>query len=403
MELSVLVYVLLILAFAKSMGEVASRVNQPPIVGELLAGIALGPFLLGELVPQLEDMYSSQFISDLADLGMLFLMLYVGFEFSMKQFVSSSWSGAVIALFGAALPIGLVLLVGPLLGLGGTVLLFVALAVSVTALPVTLRVLKEMEVLGTGTSDTIVSASLICDVALLFGLGMVVAGDGTVSEVQEVALLAVGFVLFFVFAYLVSRYVVPRTYALLKRMRTGEAAFAVAILFAIAFAVIAQQVGLPSFIGAFIAGVLLRETGRGLKVWARVEDILSGMTLGFLAPIFFVLIGFSVEFDVLGGVLPLLAVIVAISITGPMAGAYMAARVCRRGHNEAMAISSMMMAKGAIELIFARVALEQGLFDEKPELFSVLVVMAFLSTILSPMLFRHFYNRAIVSGEVVRP
>src|SRR5512137_1196149 len=107
MDIMVLVYVLLIIAFAKALGEAVSRINQPPIVGELLAGIVLGPFILGRLFVGLRDMWEpggsrSTFIGQLADLGMLFLMLYVGLEFSPKLIKASSWLGTGIAAVGIA-------------------------------------------------------------------------------------------------------------------------------------------------------------------------------------------------------------------------------------------------------------------------------------------------------------
>ncbi len=400
MELSILVFVLLMLALAKTLGEAVSRVNQPPIVGELLAGIVLGPFLLGKVF-DLRSMYASQFISDLADLGMLFLMLYVGLEFSAKRLLIASWLGAGVAGVGIAVPFLLGLALGVAAGLEGSLLLFTGIAVSVTALPVTIRILKDLEVLETRTSSVIISASLITDLCLLFALALVLGREGAALSMAEILLLAVGFVGFFVVAFLVGRYVFPPLYRLLRYLRTGEAAFAVAVIVAIAFAAAAEWVGLPAFIGAFIAGIMLRESGTNLKVWVRVEDILSGITLGLLAPVFFVLIGFSVEFDVMFDALPLLVGITAVAVVGKLVGSYAAARIAALGRNEAMAIGSMMMSKGAIELVFARLALSQGLFDERPELFSVLVLMAFASTVLAAVMFRHFFNRAVLSGEDV--
>lgn len=308
MDISVLVYVLLIIAFAKMFGEILSRFNQPQVVGELLAGIVLGPFLLGEIFPSLQLMYSTgtsqgSFISDLADLGVLLLMLYVGMEFSPKHLVASSWLGAGIATFGMIIPMSLGFVAGVIFGIQGITLIFLAIAVSVTALPVTIRILKDMEVIQTVTAGRIISAALITDISLLFAMGIILGGKGAapVQSPERIFYLAIGYILFFILAILVSRFIVPQIYKLLKWMRTGEAAFAVALGVAILFAIIADLVGLPSFIGAFVAGMILKETGTGLKVWARVEDILSGVTLGFLAPIFFVLIGFSVDFGTVFG------------------------------------------------------------------------------------------------------
>jgi len=398
MDLHILVYVLLIIAFAKAFGELVTRVNQPPIVGELLAGIVLGPFILGELFSGMGSMYDDEFVSNLGDLGMLFLMLYIGLEFSPKLIRASSWLGAAIAAVGIIIPLLLGALAGVLFDLSGLTLAFVAVAVSVTALPVTIRVLKDMEVLKTKTSGTIISAALVTDVALLFVLGIILGSAQGETTTGSVFYLTVSFIGFFALALIVSRLVVPHIYRVLLWMRTGEAAFAVAVGIAIAFAVLAEWAGLPGVIGAFIAGLMLRETGTGLKVWTRVEEILSGVTLGFLAPIFFVVIGFSVDFIMIAEHLPLFGLLTTVAVVGKIVGSYIPARLGGLSNNESMAIGAMMMGKGAMELVFARLALEQGLIDES--LFSVLVLMAFVSTILAPILFKTFFNRAVKAGEI---
>ena len=404
MDLWILVYVLLIIAFAKALGEAVTRINQPPIVGELLAGIVLGPFVLGGIFTGLQGMWEpgerSTFITQLADLGILFLMLYVGLEFSPKLIRASSWLGTGIAVVGVAVPAALGIIVGLAFNLEGLTLAFMAVAMAVTALPVTIRILKDMGVMGTATSGRIVSAALITDIALLMVFGVIIGAAEGSATWSTAFYIAIGFAFFFVFAMIFGRLVVPSVYRLLKWMRTGEAAFAVAIGIAITFAIVAEWVGLPGVIGAFIAGLLLRETGKGLRVWARVEDILSGLTLGFLAPIFFVLIGFSVKFDLLVNHLPLFGAILLVAVFGKIGGSYFVARWGGLSSNESMAIGSMMMGKGAMELVFAKLAQEAGLFATREYLFSVLVLMAFVSTVLAPILFKIYYNKAVVCGEV---
>ncbi|OGS56001.1 MAG: hypothetical protein A3K60_06685 [Euryarchaeota archaeon RBG_19FT_COMBO_56_21] len=401
MDLIVLVYVLLMIAFAKGFGEVVTRIHQPPIVGELLAGIVLGPFILGFVFKDLDNMYSDAFIKDLGDLGMLFLMLYVGLEFSPKLIRASSILGGLIAVSGLLLPLVLGLVVGVLFELEGLTLAFVAVAISVTALPVTIRILKDMEVLKSRTSATIISAALITDVLLLFTLGVILGSAEGTRTTERVLYLSMSFTFFFALAILFGRIVVPKIYSLLKWMRTGEAAFAVAVVIAILFAVLAEWSGLPGVIGAFIAGMLLREAGTGLRVWARVEDILSGVTIGFLAPIFFVFIGFSVDFSTIADHLPLFGAVTVVAILGKLVGSYLPARMSGLSNNESMAIGSMMIGKGAIELVFARLAVESGLIaQDQLYLFSILVLMAFISTILAPVMFRVFYNRGVISGEI---
>jgi Kef-type K+ transport system membrane component KefB len=398
LELSILVYVLLVIAIARTLGEAMSRINEPSIVGELLAGILIGPFVLGALVPWLDGMYTSTFISDLADLGIMFFMLYMGMEFSSRSIVSHMRRGIALAAVGVAVPLVLGLAVGSAFGLEGDTLLFVSLAVSVTALPVTVRILKDLGVLQTKTGGLIVSASLVTDLALLFAMGVLLGGDDGYSGYEETVIVAVGFAVFFASAFLVGRYLVPRLYSLLARMQTGEAAFAFAVIIAISFAVLAEQMGLPSFIGAFVAGMLLRETGKGLRTWARVEGILSGVTLGFLAPIFFVLIGFSVDFGDVWNSMGLLLALTGVALLAKVLGSFIPMRMSGSGKDESLAVGTMMMGKGAVELVFAQLALDNGVIGE--DLFSVLVLMAFISTLLAPVGFRYFYNRAVMNGEI---
>ena len=393
-----LVYVLLIIALARMLGEAVSRINEPPIVGELLAGILLGPFVLGAVVPWLDGMYESAFISDLADLGIMFFMLYVGMEFSSSKIIRHLRQGVTLAAVGIVVPLSLGLVAGYLLGFSGTTLLFASLAVSVTALPVTIRVLKDLGVLRTRTGSAIVSASLVTDLGLLFAMAVILSGDDRRAGYEEAVIVGIGFLMFFILAFLVGRYIVPRIYSVLAKMQTGEATFAVAVTIAISFAILAEQVGLPSFIGAFVAGMLLRETGKGLRTWERVEGILSGVTLGFLAPIFFVLIGFSVDFGDIWGSALVLVVFAAVALAGKVLGSYVPARLSGLGSNESMAIGTMMMGKGAMELVFAQLAYDNGVIEK--DLFSVLVMIAFVSTLLAPIAFRYYYNKAIMSGEI---
>jgi len=401
MDIAVLVYILLIVASAKILGEVVTRFNQPQIVGELLAGILLGPFAIGAIIPQLQGMYSDEIVKGLADLGILFLMLIVGLEFRPRSLLKSSTSSIGIAAGGMILPMMLGFAIGLLLGLNGPATIFLALALSVTALPVTIRILKDMEVIKTRTGRRIIMSAIFTDISLLFALALVIR-EGGMQLTTDLLVLTLGYIAFFAIAMLVGRYLIPHLFKILKWMRSGEAAFGIAIAIAIAFAVFATLVRLPEFIGAFVAGMMMREAGTALKVWARVEGILDSITMDFLAPIFFVLIGFSVNFAAvfLGGpsMLLLFGAVLTIAIFGKIVGTYIPARLGKLSRNESMAIASMMMSKGAMELVFAKLALQQGIIDEA--LFSVLVLMAFISTLFAPILFRHFFNKACTSGDI---
>jgi len=326
-------------------------------------------------------------------------------EFSSRKLLASSVVGVAIAIVGVALPFSLGFVAGSLLGLKGVTLIFVSLAMSVTALPVTIRILKDMEVTNTSTAGKIISAALITDISLLFAMGIVLEEGGISGDQPGDSLffLAIGYILFFAIVIIVSKFFIPHLGKILTWMRTGEAAFAMAIDIAILFAVIADLVHLPSFVGAFIAGMILRESGTRLRVWTRVEDILSGITLGFMAPIFFVLIGFSVDFEAVFGdvsIIMLFISLLSLAIFGKLIGSFIPAKLSGLSKNESMAIASMMIASGAMQLVFANLAFQQGVISKG--IFSVLVLMAFISTILAPILFKHYFNKAACKGEICK-
>lgn len=404
MDISVLVYIFLIIAFAKTLGELVTRVNQPAIVGELLAGIILGPFVFGAFIDELQSMYKDEFIKNLADLGILLLLLYFGLEFSFKRILKSFRIGIVIAIGGMLVPAILGIFLGLAYDFQQNALLFIAIAVSVTALPVTIKILKDMEVIQTETSSRIISAAMITDVSLLIAMAVAIATPTDHQWSDRALILFMGFALFFFLVFLTSHYVIPQLYRVLIWMRTGEAAFVIAIGIAMGFAILASLVGLPDFIGAFIAGMMLRESGSGLKAWAHVEDILSGITQGFLAPIFFVLIGFTVNFNALfftsSSIVLFFILIILITVPGKLLGGVIFARIAHLKKNEAYAIGSIMIGKGEMELVFANIAFESGLIGE--DIFSALILMAFISTIIAPILFRHYFNKAVVANEIVR-
>jgi Kef-type K+ transport system membrane component KefB len=167
-------------------------------------------------------MYTDEFIRNLGELGILFFMLYVGMETSPRLLRTTSKYGILVAAGGIFVPLLLGSLLGVFFDLGGLTLVFVALAVSVTALPVTIRILTDLEVLKTKTSGVIISAALITDVILLFALG-VVLGTAEQGESAETAIyLSLSIAAFFALALLIGKFVVPRLYKLLRWMQAGR-------------------------------------------------------------------------------------------------------------------------------------------------------------------------------------
>ena len=385
----------LILAAALLGGRLAVRFGYPAILGEIMAGIVLGPPIVGIL-------RSNEATSILGEFGILLMMLYIGMHLDLGDLRRASVPGLLAATGGFLVPAtaGLALM----LAVGRSFLeaLFVGLAMGVTSLATKSRILVDLKILDTRIAHVLVAGALLSDVAVLVVFAAVV-GPGTADGVSiGTALFTGGKALAFgLGAWLVGMWLLP---ALKSRFGRNEldrnTMFLAVVIFGLAFAYGAEFAGIHAILGAFVAGLFIDKRVMEPKVSKDVQQRLAAMSVGVLAPFFFVSAGFEVSLDVFRTDLALLLAVIIIATLGKVVGTALFYLPSGNGWREGLVVGAGMNGRGAVEIIVAEIALAQGLIDR--DVFSILVLMALFTTATVPVLLTLGVRWLRRRGELVK-
>lgn len=378
MELDLL-HLLLVLVAALAGGRIAAVYGLPPVLGEILVGILLGPPLLGWLVETVA-------LQVLADLGVLLMMVYIGMELDPRELGRVSRSGLLAAVGSFVVPFALGWIVAAWFGLPLLTSLFVALALGVTSLATKSRVLIDLGILDTRIAHVMVAGAVMSDtLALLVLTGVLgVAGAGLLGA-GTLAFAAVKVALFFGAAWWLGMTVLPAFYRWMRRRgATGRTSHVLlVVILAVAFSLMSELAGLHAIIGAFVAGLVLRESIASHKLAFTLTEVVRDVSIGFLAPIFFVTAGFQVSLDVFGTDLGLLLAIVSVAIVGRILGTAIFYLPSGHGWREGLTVGAGMNGRGAVEIVLAGIGLEAGVLPT--DVFSILVFMAIATTATAPV------------------
>ncbi len=402
-----LFYVLLILLVTtRAFGEAAEHVGQPSLVGELIAGIALGAMVAAfpATFPDLSGLGDNEVFVTITELGMFFLMLFAGLEMQPQKVLEHSGGALTVAVGGMIVPLGLGI------GLGWIFLpeserwaaqcLFIGTALAITAVPATVRILMDLGQLDTPVGQTIISAAVFDDILSLILLawltGMIAAGGA--PDLVEISILVGKIVLFFAVTGVVGLYLFPWGGRFMRHLKTQELEISAMLVGAFAFAVLAEALGLHFILGAFVAGLYFGRKTIDEESYERVKSAISAMTFGFLAPIFFASVGFNLNLAALSGAPIFVTILIIVAFLGKVVGAGGAARIFGFSAQDSAAIGIGMSPRGAVELVIAGIALKAGLFEtgDAPSsivdnLFSAVVIMAVVTTVVSPIVLRRTF------------
>ena len=407
--MDILYLILVLLVVTRVFAELAERVRVPAIVGELMAGVALGVCLraFGDSMPVLWSATQSETYESIVSLGMFFLMLLAGIRMEPLDFARTSKTAVVVAIGGMAVP------VGAGLALGAIVLpdspyklvqcLFLGVALAITAVPVAVRIFLDVGELDTRVGKMVIAAAIWDDLISLFLLALLVAaitGGGIETFGTQAALLLLGkVVLFFAITIPFGLFVFPWAGRYFKYLRFPEVDFTMLLIAALAYASLAERLELHFIIGAFLAGMFFYPGIAPQTNYDRVEKQMSGITRGFLAPIFFVSVGLHIEFSALGEAPVFVFVLTMVALLSKFVGAGLPAYWTGLSKIEALKVGVGMSGRGAVELIVAGVALQAGLFlhpSPPPpivaSLYSAIVIMALVTTVLAPLILRRLVD-----------
>ncbi len=367
-KLLILLQICVIALSAQLLGFLFKKLGQPKVAGEMTAGILLGPSLLGWIAPHLHAALFPEpglaTLNLLGQLGLIFYMFLVGLSLDLGHLREQSRVAISASLASIALPLvsGFALAMALFHDVHQS--LFIGVAMSVTAFPVLVRILDETGLLKSRLGAIAIAAAAFGDVVAWLMLAAVLASS---AAWRTIALLA---------AYLVVMMIV--------RFIWRSQNLAGALLIAIASSLATDWIGVHALFGAFFAGVMIRKTPEFIE---SARKTVEPLTLILFLPIFFAYTGLRTRIDLSLGWQALLILVVAVA--GKWLGAMFAARWAGMNARDANALGILMNARGLVELVILTIGLDLGLIT--PQSFSMMVMMALVTTLMTAPLIRRFY------------
>lgn len=393
--MSLLASLLALIVVARLLGRLFARYGQPELIGEILAGVLLGPSILKLIEP-------TPALGGIAELAVFLIILSTGLEMRFTDIMQAMrGKGLFLAVVSFAIPFISGILIGLAFERDIMRMIFLGLCISITALPVAAKLLDSMGILHTRIAHYALATAIVNDVAALFILGIVLNlpqqmtfEDASYTIVFSVAkLLALGLVVLFFNRLLewldrrnMSIQAIPEA---LIRHFGPDALFGIVVVFALVFGSISESLGFHFIIGAFFGALLIDQRHFLASRYEDLRGTLASITNGFLAPVFFAYLGLEFQIVALNEVMFPLVVILA-SIFTKLAAGWIGGRVVGMPHREAIGLGCVLNGRGVMELVVAGIAYQKGFIG--PTMFSTLVLMGVLTTFLMPILFKQVYS-----------
>lgn len=382
----------IIIVAAKASGYISTRLGQPAVLGELIAGIILGPTflnMLGTWPVFEEDTHLGEVIELMAEIGVLLLMMLAGLELDLAEMLNSGKAASLSGTLGVVVPLILGFGTALAFGLNQTEALFMGLALSATSVSISAQTLIELNVLRTRVGLTLLGAAVFDDilVILLLSLAAIFAGSGG-GDINSIFITLLRIVLYLGAAIVTGIYILPRLTTWVDRLPISQGTLAFVLVATLVFGWAAEAIGgIAAITGAFLVGLFLSRTPHRHQL----EVGISSMAYGFFVPIFFVSIGLAVNLRAITGSAWLFAIVISIvAILSKILGSGGGARVSGFSWLESLQLGIGMVSRGEVGLIVAAFALTSGLLSQ--ENFSITVFMVIIATLVTPPMLRYSFS-----------
>jgi Kef-type K+ transport system membrane component KefB/nucleotide-binding universal stress UspA family protein len=411
--LQLVIQIAILLGTARLLGSLARRLGQPSVVGEIMAGVLLGPSLLSGLVPAVgqwilpQTAIQGHLLEVVGLIGVTLLLIVTGFETDLgliRRRVGVAFgisAGGLSVTFASGFVLGNWLPDDLLVDPEQRTLfaLFVATALSIAAIPVLAKVLIDLDVMRREIGQTMLATAMIDDITGWTMLGLVTALAAAGSLSGAIVAETVGWLVLFVVATAtIGRWLVDKSLVFVQdRFHGQDMVLTLVIVLAFGWGAFSQALHLEAVIGAFAIGILF---GRLPRLPADTVHKIESMAMGVFAPIFFAIAGLKVDiFSILEPrLLALTALVIGVATFGKVTGAYLGARlISRQAHWPALAYGSGLNARGALEIIIASIGLSLGILSL--EMFSIIVVMAVVTSLMAPVALRFCLARVAPQAE----
>lgn len=382
---SFLIAIVTILISAKIFGEIAARCGQSGIVGELIAGVIIGPGVFG-LVSE------TPVLASISELGAIILLFEVGLSTDIKEFAKAGGWASAVAVVGVILPYFFGYYTFLYFGMTSAQAIFAGAVLTATSVGITARVFKDLNKLESGEAKIVLGAAVIDDVIglaiLAVALKLVSGGTVTVGSIAGVAGTAV---LFLALAIGAGLLLAPAIFRFVSKMKQENIIFVAGFAFCLLIAALSSKFGLAPIVGAFAAGLVLSSTKQGAEIKTNLKPLSA-----FFVPIFFVLMGTNVNLSTFNPfiadnrtILLLTAILFAVAFIGKAAAGFV---VFKKGLNKLL-IGTAMVPRGEVGLIFAGIGLRNEVFGSND--YSALVAVIMLTTFVTPFILKYLISKDI--------
>ena len=383
----------ILLFAAKLMAELFLRLKLPIVLGELIAGMIVGPFALGglQIIDGKQLLQINDEIKILGEMGAIVILFMAGLEMTPKEFLKGGKAAFIVGTLGVVIPFFIGLAVFQLFGFDALQSMLIATALTATSIAISIQVLSEFGKLKTPEARLIIGAAIVDDILAIAVLSVVtsIAGsDGGVDniDITEVTITILQVLGFFAIMLIVSVVVIPKiiTPRIWKAKGSVEGIATAAFFGA---AALAGSIGLSPIVGAFAVGMALSTT----KVFEKIENYVGKIGLIF-APLFFAIIGAQVDLRAVDlNILALSAVIVIIAVTTKLFGCGLPAMYFLKSKQKGLRVGIGMISRGEVGLIVAGVGITAGILTS--EVYSTIIIMVVVTTIITPIWLKIEYRK----------
>jgi len=390
----------ILLFAAKLMAELFLRLKLPIVLGELIAGMVIGPFALGAYILNPEGLpllHINDEIRVLGEIGAIVILFMAGLEMTPKEFLKGGKASFTVGTLGVIVPFFAGLLVFQMFGYDALQSMLIATALTATSIAISIQVLSEFGKLKTPEARLIIGAAVVDDILAIAVLSVVTSMAGASGGVENIDIMDVTITIlqvlgFFAIMLIVSVLIIPKiiTPKLWKAKGSVEG-IATAVFFGAA--ALAGSIGLSPIVGAFAVGMALSTT----KVFEKVENFIGKIGLIF-APLFFAIIGAQVDFrQVSWEILMLSGITIAIAITTKLFGCGLPAMVFLKNKAQGLRVGIGMISRGEVGLIVAGVGVSSGVLTS--DVYSTIVIMVAVTTIITPIWLKIEYKKEQRKGS----
>lgn len=405
----------LLLASARTLGEIARRLGQPSVIGEILAGILLGPSCLGAFFPFLLEIFSPKdpapkyFLQVLSLMGVMLLLLLTGFETDLKLIARKAKSVMGTALGGLVIPLVSGFTLGMLIpehflnnpSQRIIFALFMATAMSISAIPVIAKILIDLNLIRRDIGQAIIAAGMIDDTAgwMLLSIVTGLAAGQTVNSWS--ILNSVGSVLLFIIlSFTVGRWLVRQALVFVQdEIQSPQRYITLVVLLAFAWGTVGHLLHLEPLFGAFMIGIVFTQMPRLPQF---VHERIESMTMGIFAPMFFAIAGLKVNLGNLmqPKILGMAGIVILVATASKVIGTYLGARLIGRvNHWTALSFGAALNARGAMEIIVATIGLSSGILST--DFYSIIILLAITTTLCAPIALRFTLKNVPMNEEEI--